>query len=94
MVDCTKSQVPCPREPDLRGLARHEADAVGAYRKILKSSALIGASSLFNILFGIVRTKAMALMLGPSAFGLIGAYSSIVDLSRTLAQMGVNASGK
>ena len=93
MVDCTKSQVPCPREPDLRGLARHEADAVGAYRKILKSSALIGASSLFNILFGIVRTKAMALMLGPSAFGLMGAYSSIVDLSRTLAQMGVNASG-
>jgi len=68
-------------------------EATSAYRQILKSSALIGGSSLFNVLFGIVRTKVMALLLGPSSFGLMGAFMSIVDLSRTIAQLGVNASG-
>jgi antigen flippase len=64
-----------------------------SYRAILKSSALIGAASLVSVVFGIVRTKAMAVLLGPSSFGLMGAYTSIVDLARTLSQMGVNASG-
>ncbi len=64
-----------------------------SYRSILKSSALIGASSLVNVVFGIARTKVMALLLGPASFGLMGAYMAIVDLARTIAQMGVNASG-
>ncbi len=63
------------------------------YGQILKSSAMIGGSSVLNIGFGIVRTKAMALMLGPAGFGLLGLYGSISDLTRTVAGMGVNTSG-
>jgi PST family polysaccharide transporter len=64
-----------------------------SYGQILKSSALIGGSSLMNIGIGIVRTKAMALLLGPAGFGLAGLYQSIADLAMNIAGMGVNSSG-
>jgi O-antigen/teichoic acid export membrane protein len=64
-----------------------------SYGQILKSSALIGGSTAFNMLFGIVRTKAMALLLGPAGVGLLGIYSSIADLVRSLAGLGINSSG-
>jgi PST family polysaccharide transporter len=64
-----------------------------SYGQILKSSALIGGSTAFNMLFGIIRTKAMAVLLGPTGVGLIGIYSSIADLVRSLAGLGINSSG-
>ena len=42
---------------------------------------------------GLVRTKAMALMLGPAGFGLMGALTTVVDLARSVAEMGINNSG-
>jgi enterobacterial common antigen flippase len=63
------------------------------YGQILKSSALIGGSSVLNIAIGIVRTKAMAVLLGPAGFGLMGLYGSIADLTRSIAGMGINSSG-
>lgn len=65
----------------------------GSYGQILKSSALIGGSSALNIGIGIVRTKAMAMLLGPAGFGLFGLYGSIIDLTQSVAGMGVNSSG-
>src|SRR5277367_5443667 len=64
-----------------------------SYGQLLKSSALIGSSSAFGLGFGIVRNKAMALILGPSGFGLAGDFNSIVDMIRTLAGMGISNSG-
>ena len=63
------------------------------YGQILKSSALIGGSSVLNIGFTVVRTKAMALLLGPAGFGLMGIYSSVSELVRSFAGMGLNNSG-
>jgi len=64
-----------------------------SYGQILKSSALIGGSTAFNMLFAIVRTKAMAVLLGPAGVGLMGIYSSIADVVRSLAGLGINSSG-
>jgi len=64
-----------------------------SYGQILKSSALIGGSTAFNMLFGIIRTKAMAVLLGPSGVGLLGIYVAISDLVRSLAGLGINSSG-
>jgi len=63
------------------------------YGQILKSSALIGGSSVLNIAIGIVRTKAMAILLGPSGVGLLGLYGSITDLTVSIVGMGINSSG-
>ena len=48
---------------------------------------------MLNIGIGIVRTKVFAVLLGPAGFGLMGLYSSIVDLAQSIAGMGVNSSG-
>jgi PST family polysaccharide transporter len=63
------------------------------YEQILKSSAVIGASSVLTIGVGIVRAKAIAVLLGPAGMGLIGLYTSIIELTRSVAGMGVNSSG-
>ncbi|MGC4097215.1 MAG: O-antigen translocase [Nitrospira sp.] len=64
-----------------------------SYAQILKSLALIGGSLVVNILIGIVRTKAMALLLGPEGFGLMGIYGSITNFTQSIAGMGINSSG-
>lgn len=63
------------------------------YGEILRSSALIGGSSVMTIAIGIVRTKAMAVMLGPAGVGLLGILASIGDLARAVAGMGISNSG-
>src|SRR5438552_16507974 len=63
------------------------------YGQILKSSALIGGSSVVRIGLGFVRNKAMTLILGPEGFGLLGIYQSIADLGQAVAGMGLNSSG-
>jgi enterobacterial common antigen flippase len=63
------------------------------YDHILKSTALIGGSSVVNIAVSVVRTKAMALFLGPAGVGLIGLYTAILELTQSVAGMGINHSG-
>src|ERR1041385_3272277 len=67
--------------------------AKNTYGQILKSSALIGGSSVVRIALGFVRTKAMTLILGPAGYGLVSIYQSITDLAQAVAGMGLNTSG-
>ncbi len=64
-----------------------------SYGQILKSSVLIGGSSVLDIGLRIVRTKVMALLLGPAGIGLLGLYGSISEVVRSFAGMGINSSG-
>jgi PST family polysaccharide transporter len=79
--------------PEMTSLVELSAVEKHTYAQILKSSVLIGGSSVLNIGIGIVRTKAMAVLLGPAGFGLMGLYGSIADLAVSIAGMGVNSSG-
>ena len=63
------------------------------YGQILKSSALIGSASMIGLGFGIIRNKAMAMILGAAGLGLAGNFISIIELVRTLAGMGISNSG-
>ena len=63
------------------------------YTEILKSTVLIGGSSVLTLAIGVVRTKAMSILLGPTGFGLMGIYGSIADLARSFSELGINASG-
>lgn len=80
-------------EPKLAGSAGPDSTLKSSYGQILKSSALVGGASALTILIAIVRTKAMAMMLGPAGFGLMGVFMSIVDLVSSIASMGINRSG-
>jgi enterobacterial common antigen flippase len=64
-----------------------------SYAEILLSTTLIGGSALVNVAIGMVRTKVMAVLLGPTGFGLLGVYSAIADMARSVAGMGLQSSG-
>jgi antigen flippase len=64
-----------------------------SHGQVLKSSVMIGGSMGLGVVMGIVRTKAMALLLGPAGVGLFGLYWSISELVRSVAGMGINTSG-
>lgn len=70
-----------------------ETGKKNTYVQILKSSILMGGSSVVNIGVGVIRTKAMALFLGPAGFGLMGLYNLILSFAQSLASMGINTSG-
>jgi PST family polysaccharide transporter len=69
-----------------------ELEKVGvesSHRQILRSSSLIGGASVFNILVGLVRLKAAALLLGPAGLGLIGLFQSFVSAASAVASLGM-----
>ena len=63
------------------------------YGQILKSTTIIGGSQVFSVLLGIVRTKFLAVLLGPGGVGLVGIYGAITGLVGTFTGMGVGSSG-
>jgi PST family polysaccharide transporter len=90
------SSVHCSTTPSLNAPPREEQNPEpprSTYREILKSTALVGGSQVINIGMGIVRTKAMAMLLGPAGFGLAGLYMSVATLTQSVAGMGINNSG-
>jgi PST family polysaccharide transporter len=89
-----------PAVPDIAVSAASAAAAAGnpsprpdSYREILASTLLIGGSSLLTLAIGMVRTKAMALLLGPAGFGFMGVCNSLADLARSVAELGINSAG-
>lgn len=70
-----------------------QAGRSSSYGEIMRSSAVIGGSTVLTIAVGIVRTKILALLLGPAGYGLLGAFTLIVDLARSVAQLGIQSSG-
>jgi antigen flippase len=64
-----------------------------SYAQILSSSALIVGSSLITVVALILRTKLVAVFLGPAGLGLMGLFSSTTGLVGTIAGMGIATSG-
>ena len=89
----TASSGPTIGSPSGSPEAAARSGGLSTYRQILSSSAWIGGSSVLNIAISIVRTKAMAVMLGPAGFGLMGMLTAVADLARSVAGMGLNSSG-
>jgi len=65
----------------------------GSYGEIVKSTSLVGGSQLINILIGIVRTKFMAVLLGPAGVGLMGMYQAVTGMVGAVTGLGIGSSG-
>lgn len=63
-----------------------------SYSRILKSSAIVGGAEGIELLIRMVRTKVIAMLLGPFGVGLIGIYQSLVELAGKLCGMGIRSS--
>jgi len=73
--------------------AQGEQRPQSGYRTILRSTAIMGGSSVLTTLLGIVRTKVLALMLGPSGVGLTGIYLSVTNMVAAVTGLGIGESG-
>jgi len=78
---------PDPTDPDVT------PQASSSYGQILKSSSIIGGAQGINYLIGMVRTKLVAVLLGPSGVGLVGLYVTATSLVGSLTGLGIGASG-
>jgi enterobacterial common antigen flippase len=67
--------------------------STNTYDHILKSTAVVGGASAVTIVVTVARAKALALLLGPAGVGLAGLFSAILELTQSVAGMGVNSSG-
>lgn len=64
-----------------------------AYKTILKATTLFGGVQGFNILINLVRTKAVALLLGPAGVGLNSIYNETRELVHSTTNFGLDVSG-
>ncbi len=69
------------------------SEEAASYRRILKSSSIIGGASVINIVFGMVRTKILAALLGPAGIGLASLYTGLMSTASTVAIMGIDTIG-
>ena len=56
--------------------------------RVLKAMAIFGGVRMLQIIFGVVRTKLIAIWLGPAGVGLFGIFNGAVDTVRTLSHAG------
>lgn len=69
------------------------SDQASSYRRILKTSSIIGGASVINIVIGLVRTKILAVLLGPTGIGLVSLYTGLMSTATAVATMGIGTVG-
>ena len=63
-----------------------------SYRQILKATSLFGGVQVFNIIIALIRSKVIALLLGPVGFGISGILTSTADFISSLINAGISTS--
>lgn len=63
-----------------------------SYRSIFKATSLFGGVQVYQILIGIVKSKFIAVLLGPAGMGIQGLYQSTIDLIKNFSAFGLEQS--
>lgn len=63
-----------------------------SYRQIVKATSLFGGVQFFQIIISIVRSKFVAILLGPSGMGVVGLLTSSTGLITGLTNFGLGTS--
>jgi O-antigen/teichoic acid export membrane protein len=68
------------------------ADSRSSYRQIFKATSLFGGVQVFNILISIIRSKIIAVLLGPTGMGISGLFISTTGLIESITNFGLGTS--
>lgn len=68
-------------------------EAKASYQRILKSTSIIGGASFVNIAIGVLRSKVLAVLLGPAGVGLASLYTGLMLTASTIATFGIGPVG-
>ena len=63
-----------------------------SYRRILWATSVVGGATLGALLIGLIRNKAIALIGGPSAVGLLGLFTALVAMGASVSTLGLDTS--
>lgn len=67
-------------------------DSKEGYKKAFKATSLFGGVQIITILIGILKSKFIALWLGPSGFGIISIFNSTISLVSSISNLGLSSS--
>jgi len=65
-----------------------------SYEQVLKASTIVGGAKVLTIFIALARTKAAAIILGPSGIGLLGLYTAVSTVLATISSGLANGSVK
>ena len=68
------------------------SDSKSSYQQILKTTSLFGGVQFFNILISIIRTKLIAVFIGPAGMGIIALLNSTLSLISSISGFGIETS--
>ena len=68
------------------------SETQSSYRQVLKATSLFGGVQVVNILISIVRSKFVALLLGPLGMGIAGLLNSTINVVSELTKLGLDTS--
>ena len=64
-----------------------------SYRQILRSTSIFGGVQVINVVISLFRFKFLAVFLGPGGVGIIGLYTSALQLITGIIDLGASTSG-
>lgn len=71
---------------------KSESSGQSSYRSIFKATSLFGGVQVYQIIIQIVRSKIVAILLGPAGVGITGLYQSGLQLIQNLTSLGLSSS--
>ena len=60
-----------------------------SYRQIMKATSVFGGVQVFQILISIVRSKFVAILLGPAGMGIVGLLTATTGLVNGFTNFGL-----
>jgi O-antigen/teichoic acid export membrane protein len=63
-----------------------------SYRQIIKATSIFGGVQVFNVIITIIRSKFIAILLGPAGMGIAGLLNSTIGLVGGLTNFGLGTS--
>ena len=63
-----------------------------SYRSIFKATSLFGGVQAYQILIGVIKSKFVAILLGPAGMGIQGLYQSAIQLIQSFSSLGLSQS--
>lgn len=65
------------------------SDKKSSYQQIFKATSIFGGVQVFNILITIIRSKLVAILLGPAGMGIAGLFTTTLGLMGSLTNLGL-----
>jgi O-antigen/teichoic acid export membrane protein len=63
-----------------------------SYKQVAKATSVFGGVQVFNIIISVVRSKVIAIFLGPSGMGIAGLFNSAIGLIGVMSNFGLDTS--